>query len=62
MIKILEKVKLARLSGVEFPNLMDESNLDSMFEMLDVAGQGYINLTQYKGGWYFVVFYKLLIF
>ena len=60
MIKILEKVKVARLTGVDFPNLMDESNLDSMFEMLDVPGEGYINVKQYKGGWYSVVFYKLI--
>ncbi|XP_020652908.1 EF-hand calcium-binding domain-containing protein 10 [Pogona vitticeps] len=49
LIKILEKVKVARLTGVDFPNLMDESNLDSMFEMLDVPGEGYINVKQYKG-------------
>ncbi|XP_063164083.1 EF-hand calcium-binding domain-containing protein 10 [Candoia aspera] len=49
LIKTLEKVKFAKLTNVDYPNLMDESNLDAMFEMLDVAGQGYINVTQYKG-------------
>ncbi|XP_044279205.1 EF-hand calcium-binding domain-containing protein 10 [Varanus komodoensis] len=49
LIKTLEKIKFAKLTGMEYPNLMDESNLDAMFEMLDVAGQGYISLAQYKG-------------
>ncbi|KAM6437576.1 EF-hand calcium-binding domain-containing protein 10 isoform 2-T2 [Liasis olivaceus] len=50
LIKTLEKVKLAKVTNTGYPNLMDESNLDAMFEMLDIAGQGYINVTQYKGG------------
>ncbi|KAM6437575.1 EF-hand calcium-binding domain-containing protein 10 isoform 1-T1 [Liasis olivaceus] len=49
LIKTLEKVKLAKVTNTGYPNLMDESNLDAMFEMLDIAGQGYINVTQYKG-------------
>uniref|UniRef100_A0A8C8RQS3 EF-hand domain-containing protein n=1 Tax=Pelusios castaneus TaxID=367368 RepID=A0A8C8RQS3_9SAUR len=34
---------------MEYPYLVDESNLDAMFEMLDTTGQGYITLVQYKG-------------
>ncbi|KAH0616494.1 hypothetical protein JD844_027632 [Phrynosoma platyrhinos] len=49
LIRTLEKIKLAKLTNSEYPNLMDESNLDAMFEMLDVAGQGCISVPQYKG-------------
>ncbi|XP_053110590.1 EF-hand calcium-binding domain-containing protein 10 [Hemicordylus capensis] len=49
LIKILEKIQLAKLTGVEYPYLLDETNVNSMFTMLDAAGQGYITLAQYKG-------------
>ncbi|XP_066490329.1 EF-hand calcium-binding domain-containing protein 10 [Tiliqua scincoides] len=49
LIKTLERIKLARLTGTDYPYLMDESNLDAMFGMLDAADQGYITLAQYKG-------------
>ncbi|XP_061496396.1 EF-hand calcium-binding domain-containing protein 10 [Rhineura floridana] len=49
LIKTLEKIKLSKLTRVDYPYLMDESNVDAMFEMLDVAGQGYITLKQYEG-------------
>ncbi|XP_070611271.1 EF-hand calcium-binding domain-containing protein 10 [Erythrolamprus reginae] len=49
LIKTLEKVKLAKTTTNDYPNLMDESNLDAMFEMIDVGGEGFINITQYKG-------------
>ncbi|KAL7976279.1 hypothetical protein Chor_002498 [Crotalus horridus] len=50
LIKTLEKVKIAKESSADYPNLMDESNLDAMFDMIDVGGEGYINVVQYKGG------------
>ncbi|CAM2098574.1 EF-hand calcium-binding domain-containing protein 10 [Lepidochelys kempii] len=49
LIHALERVKLAKLTDAEYPYLVDESNLDAMFEMLDTASQGYITLVQYKG-------------
>ncbi|XP_053263244.1 EF-hand calcium-binding domain-containing protein 10 isoform X1 [Podarcis raffonei] len=49
LIKTLEKIKYAKITSTDFPYLMDESNVDAMFEMLDVAGQGYITIPQYKG-------------
>ncbi|XP_015669132.1 EF-hand calcium-binding domain-containing protein 10 [Protobothrops mucrosquamatus] len=49
LIKTLEKVKIAKASSADYPNLMDESNLDAMFDMIDVGGEGYINVVQYKG-------------
>lgn len=50
LINALERAKLAKLTDAEYPYLVDESNLESMFEMLDVTSQGYITLVQYKGG------------
>ncbi|CAI5785199.1 EF-hand calcium-binding domain-containing protein 10 [Podarcis lilfordi] len=49
LIKTLEKIKYAKMTSTDFPYLMDESNVDAMFGMLDVAGQGYITIPQYKG-------------
>ncbi|XP_013930819.1 PREDICTED: EF-hand calcium-binding domain-containing protein 10-like [Thamnophis sirtalis] len=49
LIKTLEKVKLAKSTTGDYPNLMEESNLDAMFDMIDVGGEGYINGIQYKG-------------
>nr|XP_034983608.1 EF-hand calcium-binding domain-containing protein 10 [Zootoca vivipara] len=49
LIKTLEKIKYAKMTSTEFPYLMDDTNVDAMFEMLDVAGQGYITIPQYKG-------------
>ncbi|XP_008109768.1 EF-hand calcium-binding domain-containing protein 10 [Anolis carolinensis] len=49
LIRTLEKIKLAKLTNSEYPCLMEESNLDTMFGMLDVEGRGTINLAQYKG-------------
>uniref|UniRef100_A0A8C6YAS5 EF-hand calcium binding domain 10 n=1 Tax=Naja naja TaxID=35670 RepID=A0A8C6YAS5_NAJNA len=49
LIKTLEKVKIAKATSNDYPNLMDESNLDAMFDMIDVGGEGYINVIQYKG-------------
>ncbi|XP_060100702.1 EF-hand calcium-binding domain-containing protein 10 [Heteronotia binoei] len=48
LIQTLEKIKLARVTN-DYPYLMDESNLNAMFDMLDTAGHGYITLPQYKG-------------
>uniref|UniRef100_A0A8D0DRY9 EF-hand calcium binding domain 10 n=1 Tax=Salvator merianae TaxID=96440 RepID=A0A8D0DRY9_SALMN len=49
LISTLEKIKLAKMTGIDYPYLLDESNLATMFEMLDVAGKGYITVPQYKG-------------
>ncbi|XP_054845274.1 EF-hand calcium-binding domain-containing protein 10 [Eublepharis macularius] len=48
LIKMLEKIKLARVTN-DYPYLMNESNLNAMFDMLDTAGQGYITVPQFKG-------------
>lgn len=51
MITTLEKIKDAKQNRTGYPYLMDESNLEAMFGMLDPAGQGYITVVKYKGGW-----------
>ncbi|XP_074872764.1 EF-hand calcium-binding domain-containing protein 10 [Carettochelys insculpta] len=49
LIHALERVNLAKVTDMDYPYLVDESNLDAMFEMLDITSQGYITLVQYKG-------------
>ncbi|XP_048357771.1 EF-hand calcium-binding domain-containing protein 10 [Sphaerodactylus townsendi] len=48
LIQTLEKIKLARMTN-DYPYLLDEANLNAMFDMLDTAGEGYITVPQYKG-------------
>ncbi|XP_067172531.1 EF-hand calcium-binding domain-containing protein 10 isoform X2 [Apteryx mantelli] len=48
LIQVLESVKAGKLGEGKYPCLMDDSNLTAMFEMMDVAGQGYITSAQYK--------------
>ncbi|NXP74835.1 EFC10 protein, partial [Ramphastos sulfuratus] len=42
LMQVLEGVKAARRGEGEYPELMDESNLEAMFSLLDVVGQGHI--------------------
>ncbi|XP_061269939.1 EF-hand calcium-binding domain-containing protein 10 isoform X1 [Bos javanicus] len=48
LISILERLRIARLSGVALPFFMDNSNIASMFEMLDSSNKGSISFVQYK--------------
>ncbi|XP_032764541.1 EF-hand calcium-binding domain-containing protein 10 [Rattus rattus] len=48
LISLLERLKVAKLTGVPFPYFMDNSNIVSMFEMMDSAGKGTISFVQYK--------------
>ncbi|XP_038597220.1 EF-hand calcium-binding domain-containing protein 10 [Tachyglossus aculeatus] len=48
LISLLERVKVARMTGVAYPYLMDHSNLTSMFEMMDPSKQGYITSVQLR--------------
>lgn len=47
---MLERVKAGRRAEGEYPFLMDEANVDAMFSLLDVLGQGYIRPAQYREG------------
>ncbi|XP_059703356.1 EF-hand calcium-binding domain-containing protein 10 isoform X2 [Haemorhous mexicanus] len=48
LIQVLERVKAGRRAEGEYPFLMDEANVDAMFSLLDVLGQGSIRPAQYR--------------
>ncbi|XP_077018615.1 EF-hand calcium-binding domain-containing protein 10 isoform X2 [Tamandua tetradactyla] len=48
LIAVLERLRLAKLTGVSFPFFMDNSNIVAMFEMMDTSGRGSISFVQYK--------------
>ncbi|BFZ10409.1 hypothetical protein BsWGS_13448 [Bradybaena similaris] len=47
LIEKLENLQMARASSVNYPCLFDESNIRSVFGMLDPTGRGYVSLKQY---------------
>ncbi|XP_021035221.1 EF-hand calcium-binding domain-containing protein 10 [Mus caroli] len=48
VISLLERLRVAKATHVAFPYFMDNSNIVSMFEMMDTAGRGCISFVQYK--------------
>ncbi|KAB0375946.1 hypothetical protein FD755_012589, partial [Muntiacus reevesi] len=48
LISVLERLRIAKVSGVALPFFMDNSNIASMFEMLDSSNKGSISFVQYK--------------
>ncbi|XP_030816576.1 EF-hand calcium-binding domain-containing protein 10 isoform X2 [Camarhynchus parvulus] len=48
LIQVLERVKAGRRAEGEYPFLMDEANVEAMFSLLDVLGQGSIRPAQYR--------------
>ncbi|XP_066038974.1 EF-hand calcium-binding domain-containing protein 10 isoform X2 [Chamaea fasciata] len=48
LIQALERVKAGRRAEGEYPFLMDEANVEAMFSLLDVLGQGHIRPAQYR--------------
>ncbi|NWH71012.1 EFC10 protein, partial [Piaya cayana] len=46
LIAALERVKAGRRAEGEFPDLMDDANLEALFGLLDVLGQGRISGAQ----------------
>uniref|UniRef100_A0A8C6HC76 EF-hand calcium binding domain 10 n=1 Tax=Mus spicilegus TaxID=10103 RepID=A0A8C6HC76_MUSSI len=48
LISLLERLRVAKATHVAFPYFMDNSNIVSMFEMMDTAGRGCISFVQYK--------------
>ena len=57
MIEQLESLAKARASRVDYPCLFDESNIQSVAQMMDPTGRGYITLAQYKEGTLVVVYF-----
>jgi hypothetical protein len=47
MIEYLEQLKKARATGLAFPALVQDTDLTSVFRMLDPVGHGYITYSQY---------------
>ncbi|XP_032729235.1 EF-hand calcium-binding domain-containing protein 10 [Lontra canadensis] len=50
LISILERLRIAKVTGVAFPVFMDHSNIVSMFEMMDTSHKGTITFVQYREG------------
>lgn len=50
MIDYIEKLKISKSAKIDYPCLFDESNVRSLFGILDPAKRGYINHSQYKSG------------
>ena len=50
MKQYLEKLKDARTVERNYPCMFDDSNIKSLFGMLDVTGKGFITYEQYKQG------------
>ncbi|XP_068700906.1 EF-hand calcium-binding domain-containing protein 10-like [Montipora capricornis] len=50
MKQYLEKLKDARTVRRNYPCIFDDSNVKSLFGMLDVTGKGFITYEQYKQG------------
>ncbi|XP_041072028.1 EF-hand calcium-binding domain-containing protein 10 [Carcharodon carcharias] len=48
LIGQLEKLNVARQTEKDYPCLFDESNLDTVFGILDTTRQGHITLRQYR--------------
>ncbi|CAG5119244.1 unnamed protein product [Candidula unifasciata] len=47
LIEALENLQKARVKKVNYPCLFDESNIRSVFGMLDPTGRGFVTLKQY---------------
>ncbi|XP_043943071.1 EF-hand calcium-binding domain-containing protein 10 [Protopterus annectens] len=47
LITQLEKLRMASITGMDYPCLFSESNLDAVFGILDPSKRGFITLVQY---------------
>ena len=50
IVEYLEKLRKSKLANLTPPSLFDETNLQSIFGMLDPSGRGYITYNQYCEG------------
>ena len=48
MIEILEKLQKSRASKLDYPCLFDDTNIQSIYGMLDPTQRGYITVQQYS--------------
>lgn len=61
MKQFLEKLKDARSVQRNYPCIFDDSNVRSLFGMLDVTGKGFISYEQYKKGDLSYIHYSLTV-
>lgn len=61
MIEILEKLQKSRTSKLDYPCLFDDTNIQSIYGMLDPTQRGYITVQQYSEGLY-DIYYDLKFF
>lgn len=50
MVSYFKKLMDSRAIAMNYPCLFDDTNIKSLFGMLDVSNNGYINYEQYKRG------------
>lgn len=50
MIERLERLQKSKTSKRDYPCLFDESNVQSVYGMLDPTNRGYVTLKQYSEG------------
>lgn len=50
LVALLERLRIAKVTGLAFPFFMDHSNVVAMFEMMDSSNKGTISFVQYKEG------------
>ena len=48
MVDYIQKLKESRTAKMDFPCIFDDSNIASVFGMLDPTKKGFISLAQYK--------------
>merc|ERR1711860_39840 len=48
MIEVLEKLQKSRASKLDYPCLFDDTNIQSVYGMLDPTGRGFITVRQYR--------------
>ncbi|CAO2586108.1 EF-hand calcium-binding domain-containing protein 10 [Lemmus lemmus] len=48
LISLLDRLRIAKAKGIAFPLFMENSNIVSMFEMMDSSSRGCISFVQYK--------------
>ncbi|XP_066910082.1 EF-hand calcium-binding domain-containing protein 10-like [Clytia hemisphaerica] len=50
MIDYIKKLRDSKAAKLDYPSLFDETNVRSLFGIMDPAKKGYINHSQYKSG------------
>ena len=50
LVEQLQKLQKAKTTQMDFPILFDDSNIKSIFGMLDPTQRGFITFNQYKEG------------